>query len=302
MFEYRGTLRSAQGGPVIGLAAQVLLLAALAATVGLGLAGWLVGLACGVAMDAALAHSLLRNRSERLGPAGWVTLVRATLAVGVAALAADSFGGSAQVAAAGGARGRRAGARLRRRMRRAAHRDGVDAGRALRRRGRRVPDPRRSAVYVAPSVGAWVLAIGAARYAFLVAGWLLRGCARRCRRRDWRKVVAATQGVALTIAAAGVLPLALTRAALAAALALLAESFGRDVWWLWRHRSAPGLQMAAVPSGMPLAAGRATDASAWPSRPCSRCSPSCSCGPPWSLPTSRASSRPARSCGSRSRV
>jgi phosphatidylglycerophosphate synthase len=99
MFEYRGTLRSAQGGPVIGLAAQVLLLAALAATVGLDLAGWLVGLACGVVMDAALARSLLRNRSERIGPAGWVTLVRATLAVGVAALTADSFGGSAQVAA-----------------------------------------------------------------------------------------------------------------------------------------------------------------------------------------------------------
>ena len=28
------------------------------------------------------------------------------------------------------------------------------------------------------------------------------------------------------------------QAALAAALALLAESFGRDVWWLWRHRQA----------------------------------------------------------------
>ena len=98
MFEYRGTLRSAQGGPLIGLAAQVLLLAALAATVGLGLAGWLVGLACGLAMDAALAYNLLRNRSERIGPAGWVTLVRATLAVGVAALAADSFGSSAQTA------------------------------------------------------------------------------------------------------------------------------------------------------------------------------------------------------------
>ena len=99
MFEYRGTLRSAQGGPVIGLAAQVLLLAALAATIGLGLAGWLVGLACGLGMDAALAYSLRRNRSERIGPAGWVTLVRATLAVGVAALTADSFDRSAQVAA-----------------------------------------------------------------------------------------------------------------------------------------------------------------------------------------------------------
>jgi hypothetical protein len=51
----------------------------------------------------------------------------------------------------------------------------------------------------------------------------------------------------LTIAAAGVLPLTLTRAALAAALALLAESFGRDVWWLWKHRRAPDLQIAVAP-------------------------------------------------------
>ena len=54
--------------------------------------------------------------------------------------------------------------------------------------------------------------------------------------RYWRKVVAVTQGVVLTIAAADVLPPALIQAALFIALALLAESFGRDVWWLWSHR------------------------------------------------------------------
>jgi hypothetical protein len=57
-------------------------------------------------------------------------------------------------------------------------------------------------------------------------------------RRDWRKTVTAAQGVALTLAAADILPLAANRALLAIALALLAESFGRDVWWLWRHRRA----------------------------------------------------------------
>jgi phosphatidylglycerophosphate synthase len=246
MFEYRGTLRSAQGGPLIGLAAQLLLLVALAATVGLGLEGWLVGLACGVAMDAALANSLLRNRSERIGPAGWVTLVRATLAIGVAALAADSFGGSAQVVPlvalaavalaldyADGYVARRTGTE----STLGGRWDGeVDAFLILV-----------LAVYVAPSVGAWVLLIGVARYAFLVAGWLVGWIRAPLPRRDWRKVVAATQGVALCIAAAGVLPIALTRAGLAAALALLAESFGRDVWWLWSHRSAPGLQTATVP-------------------------------------------------------
>ena len=245
MFEYRGTLRSAQGGPLLGLAAQVLLLAALAATVGLGLAGWLVGLACGLAMDAALAYNLLRNRSERIGPAGWVTLVRATLAVGVAALAADSFGSSAQTAPlvalaavalvldyVDGYVARRTGTE----STLGARWDGeVDAFLILA-----------LAVYVAPTAGAWVLLIGVARYAFLVAGWLVGWMRAPLPRRDWRKMVAATQGVALVIAAAGVLPLALTRVGLAAALALLAESFGRDVWWLWSHRSAPGLQTAAA--------------------------------------------------------
>ena len=91
-------------------------------------------------------------------------------------------------------------------------------------------------VAVAPSVGGWVLAIGAARYAFLAAGWLVAWMRAPLPRRDWRKVVAATQGITLTVAAARILPLTLTRAMLAVALCLLAESFGRDVWWLWRHR------------------------------------------------------------------
>src|SRR5213076_1892843 len=82
----------------------------------------------------------------------------------------------------------------------------------------------------------WVLAIGAARYAFLVAGWVLPWMREPLPPRYWRKVVAATQGIVLTIAAADVLPPAVTEAALVVALGLLAESFGRDVLWLRRHR------------------------------------------------------------------
>ena len=92
-------------------------------------------------------------------------------------------------------------------------------------------------VYVARSAGAWVLAIGAARYAFGAAGWLLPWLRGSVPPRYWRKVVAATQGIVLTFAAADVLPHWLTVGALAVSLALLAESFGREVWWLWRHRS-----------------------------------------------------------------
>jgi hypothetical protein len=54
--------------------------------------------------------------------------------------------------------------------------------------------------------------------------------------RYWRKVVAATQGVVLVSAVADVLPRPLMAAALAASLALLIESFGRDIAWLWHHR------------------------------------------------------------------
>ena len=84
-------------------------------------------------------------------------------------------------------------------------------------------------VYVARSAGAWVLAIGAARYVFLAAGWVLPWLREPLPPRYWRKVAAATQGIVLTIAAADVLPPALTQTALVVALALLAESFGRDV-------------------------------------------------------------------------
>ena len=248
MFRFGGRLRPVLTGPLTGLLAQALLLMVLAGTVGLGAAGWLVGAACGVTLDAALALGLFRNRSERLGPAGWITLARASLAVGVAALTADSFVRDVSVTAlvalaavalaldfVDGRIARRTGttSRLGARM------DGeVDAFLILA-----------LSVYVAPSAGWWVLAIGAARYAFLVAGWLVEWMRAPLPRRDWRKVVAATQGITLTVAAADVLPLVLTQAVLAAALALLAESFGRDVWWLWRHRHAPEVAIAAGPAG-----------------------------------------------------
>ena len=234
MFECTSVLRTIRG-PVIGLVAQVLLLTALARSVGLGSAALVAGAACAVTVDGLLALGLLRDRSERLGPAGCVTMARATLAVGVAALTVDSFEHDTPVAT------------LVALSTAALVLDYVD-GRVARRTGTASGLGARFdgevdaflilalSVYVAQTAGAWVLLIGAARYAFLVAGWLLGWMRATLPPREWRKVVAATQGVTLTIAAAGVLPAALTRIGLAVALALLAESFGRDVWWLWRHR------------------------------------------------------------------
>ena len=227
-------MRAVHAGPATGLIAQVLLLAALAATVGLSGAGWVVGVTCGVIASAALALGLSRYRSDRLSPADWVTLARATLAVGVAALTADSFRQPAPVAT------------LVTLTVVALALDGVD-GWVARRNGTSALGARFDgevdaflilvlSVYVARSTGTWVLAIGAARYAFLTAGWLLPWMREPLPPRYWRKVVAVTQGVVLTIAAADVLPPALIQAALFIALALLAESFGRDVWWLRSHR------------------------------------------------------------------
>jgi phosphatidylglycerophosphate synthase len=228
-------IKAAYVGPLTGFLVQVLLLAGLAATVGLSGVGWVVGVMCGAVIDAALARALVNHRTDRLSLAGWVTLARASLAVGVAALVAESFQRDAPVAmlvaltalalvldAVDGevARRTRTTATL------GAHFDGeVDAFLILI-----------LSIYVAPSAGTWVLAIGAARYAFLTASWPLPWMRMSLPPRYWRKFVAATQGVVLAIAAADVLAPAVNRAVLFVALVLLAESFIRDTWWLWAHR------------------------------------------------------------------
>jgi phosphatidylglycerophosphate synthase len=245
-------VRTVQAGPLAGVIAQVLLVAALAGSVGLGAAGWIVGLTCAALMNAALARGLSYYGCERLAPADWVTLARATLAVGVAALIADSFGRPVPVVmlvsltvialtldAVDGwvARRTRTTGGL------GAHFDAeVDAFLILI-----------LSVYVARSLGAWVLVIGVARYAFLAAGRPLPWMCEPLPPRFWRKVVAATQGIVLTIAAAHVLPPAVTQAALIAALVLLAESFGRDVWWLRLHR--PAAQSRPAEDAEPTTAG-----------------------------------------------
>ena len=94
-------------------------------------------------------------------------------------------------------------------------------------------------VHVAPRVGWWVLAIGAMRYAYVLAGWALPWLRRPTPPRYWAKVVAAVQGIVLTVAASALPPDPVVRLAAGAALALLVESFGHDVVWQWRHRDDP---------------------------------------------------------------
>jgi phosphatidylglycerophosphate synthase len=226
-------LRARRPGPAIGLVAQALLLGALAVTVGLHTPGWTVGAACAVIIATALTRALAPG--ERLGPATTVTLARATLAVGVAALAADSLvhdpAAGLLVALATGALAL----------------DAVD-GRVARRTGTETALGARFdgevdafliaalSVYAAQLYGAWVLLIGAARYAFLAGEWLVPWMRAPLPRRRWRLVVAAAQGIVLTIAAAEVLSRPLTQALLAVALAALAVSVAECWWWLWRRR------------------------------------------------------------------
>ncbi|WP_242530535.1 CDP-alcohol phosphatidyltransferase family protein [Nocardioides aromaticivorans] len=91
-------------------------------------------------------------------------------------------------------------------------------------------------VHVAPLLGWWVLAIGAMRYAYVLAARAWQWLRRPTPPRYWAKVVAAVQGIVLTVASATLLPDPTARFLLAVALLLLVESFGHDVVWQWRHR------------------------------------------------------------------
>jgi phosphatidylglycerophosphate synthase len=99
-------------------------------------------------------------------------------------------------------------------------------------------------IAVSRQYGSWVLAIGAARYALLLAGWLIPWLAAPLPPRYWRKVVAAVQGIVLTVAVSGLLDPLTGMIAVAAALLLLAESFGHDVIWLYRAGAGPRTRLA----------------------------------------------------------
>jgi len=268
-----------RGGPLVGLVGQVGVLATLDQIIGIGVDGWLVGLAYGLVTAVALTvgihraadagrppscarpprkasflTSAFRTSAFRksavktlggsgasgpptsgLGYADWVTLTRATLVGGVAALVVHALHTDVPVAALV------AIASV------ALALDAVD-GLVARRTGTASPLGARFdmevdaflilvlSVSVATRLGAWVLAIGAMRYAYVVAGWALPWLRRPVPPRYWRKVVAATQGVTLTAVTSGLFPVSVCVVAVVVALALLVESFGRDVVWQWRRR------------------------------------------------------------------
>ncbi|MGZ5403177.1 MAG: CDP-alcohol phosphatidyltransferase family protein [Nocardioides sp.] len=234
----------------MSLAALVLLLAILT-SLGLAPTPAAVGFMCGVGLCVAVHRGLAAADSPALGPADVVTMGRAILACALVALVVDP------------APGEPAAALIVPLAAVALALDAVD-GRVARVTGTGSDFGGRFdgeadaflllvlSVHVSPSYGWWVLAIGAARYAFGLAGWVWPWLRVKLPFRYWRKVVTAAQGIALVVAAAGVLPRTATYAALVTALALLAESFGRDVLWSWRrHRTAPVRSVREAGLGLP---------------------------------------------------
>jgi phosphatidylglycerophosphate synthase len=246
-------MRRVQRGPLTGLAAALGLLAALAATVGLPPTGWAAGVAAAAVLTLSLNVGLVHTAALHLGPADRITLTRATLVCAVAALVVAPGVGTASLPTV------TVLASI------ALVLDGVD-GWVARHTGTASGLGARFdmevdaflilvlSVAASRSFGHWVLLIGAARYALWAAGVLLPWLRAAVPFRYWRKVVAAIQGVVLTVAVSAVAPRALTLGALVVALALLTESFGRDVWWLRAHRSAPSSE-PALPASQPAAAG-----------------------------------------------
>jgi phosphatidylglycerophosphate synthase len=224
-------------GPLVGLFGVPVLLTALELTAGggLGLAGWVTGIACAATLVLLLTAGLVRASRRHLSPADRVTLTRAVLACGVAALvvrtAVDTTGHPAPTAV------------LVALASVALVLDAVD-GRIARRTRTVHPLGARFdmetdaflilvlSVHVAPVLGWWVLGIGVARYVLLlgtVAGRTTPWRQAPLPPRRWRKVVAAYQGIALTVATADVLPAPVATLAVAAGFTLLLASFGTEV-------------------------------------------------------------------------
>jgi phosphatidylglycerophosphate synthase len=234
----KATLPTIRLATILGMLATAALLGVVSVTAGLGLAGWITGLATGSAATALLVTARMRSDEPAIHPADWVTLTRALLIAGVAGLVADSFGRPVSITA------------LVTLSAVALALDAVD-GQVARRTGTATPLGARFdgevdaflilllSIVVSQHYGGWVLIIGAARYALLLAGWLIPWLAAPLPPRYWGKVVAAVQGVVLTVAASGVVDRRTGMIAVAVAWLLLAESFGRNVIWLYRTGAGP---------------------------------------------------------------
>jgi phosphatidylglycerophosphate synthase len=229
-FSTATTTTSPSRAPLAGFAAQLLLLGALAVSVGLSTWGWLAGVAYGSVLCGLLSLALQRAGMTRLGWANAVTFGRAILTGGVTAMVFTPGTPAVLLVTVAAV---------------ALAMDGVD-GQVARRTGTTTALGARFdmevdaflilvlSIVTAAEYGWWALAIGAFRYVFVAASWAMPWLNAPLPPRFGRKVVAAQQGVMLAVVASGLLPTWLAVFALAVALGSLTWSFGRDVAWLYQ--------------------------------------------------------------------
>ena len=210
----------------------------LAARLGLGL--WFPFAAMAfftVVMAAALVTIERHHPFDRFGPANLITTLRTAITALVAAMV--GIGPSRPLAAFGGALLGLLVVVL----------DGVDGHVARRSRMASAFGARfdmevdallilalAALAYRHHKAGAWVLASGLLRYAFVAGGMVWAWLRRPLEPSRRRQTVCVVQisGLLLALAPFIVVPLSVWIAA--AALAMLCWSFVVDVWWLWRRR------------------------------------------------------------------
>jgi phosphatidylglycerophosphate synthase len=222
----RDVAATAAGGVAMAAVSAIAIGHAYAAAAPAVLAAVIIGV-----FPAGLASWLVQRRTQpATTPADQVTLARAVLACGCAAVAVLAVAGQAPsrswwlfalalptllLDAVDGAVARRTGT---------ASTDGarldmeVDACVLLV-----------LTIALAPAVGTWVVLIGALRYLLLVATWLRPELGSTLPRSQFRVFVAGLQAVVVATAIAPVLSLDVVQAMLAIALALLVMSFGTEV-------------------------------------------------------------------------
>jgi phosphatidylglycerophosphate synthase len=228
-------MRMVHIAPSLWAAVGLLGLAVVSVAVPLSDAGWIAGAGALVAGAALVTRGLVRRGAATFGWANTATAARAALAGIITALVATAVTQPVPGLLVAGLAAP------------ALALDAVDGWLARRTGGESELGARFDmevdaflmlvlSVFVAPALGWWTLSIGLMRYAFVVVGWMVPWMRVTLPPRHWRKTVTAVNGIALAAAASGLLPVPLAAGAVAVALALLVESFGRDVVWLVARR------------------------------------------------------------------
>ncbi len=255
---------SARGADLCASATAALLLVGALAATGVGPLGLLAAAANAAAVLVLLDRALRRAGRDVPGPADRVTLLRALLGAVVTGLVVDGLlpGPSGPPAVAALVAVAAVALAL----------DAVD-GQVARRTGTVSAVGARFdmevdawlilvlSVPVATELGAWVLAIGLTRYVFVAAGWAVPWLRGQLAPARGSKAIAALQGVVLVIAASGLPGVLACTVLVAAALAALFFSFGRDVV---RLHSVATIPVPRIPSQRTV--GTVTDRAARPRR------------------------------------